>query len=53
VFAGCDDPRLGIYAATDSDGSLAVILINLSSEDVIRPVLVDVEDHDADFGLGV
>jgi hypothetical protein len=45
VFAGCDDPRLGIYAATDSDGSLAVIVINLSSEDVIRPVLVDVEDH--------
>jgi hypothetical protein len=45
VFTGCDDPGLGMYAATGANGSLAVILFNLGSEDVIRPVLVNGEDY--------
>ena len=46
VFAACDDPGLGIYAATDADDRLAVILINLGSEDVTRPVIIDSENYD-------
>jgi hypothetical protein len=46
VFAACDIPELGVYAATGPDGSLTTILINLGSEDVTRPVIIDGEDYD-------
>jgi hypothetical protein len=41
VFAGCDDLNLGIYAATDAEGSLAVVVVNLGSADQSRPVIVE------------
>jgi hypothetical protein len=41
VFAACDDPGLGIYAATGADGRLTIILINLGAEGVTRPVIID------------
>jgi hypothetical protein len=43
VFAGCDDPSLGIYAAMDNDGLLSVILVNLGSEEQARPLIIDGE----------
>lgn len=46
VFAACDVPELGIYAATGSGGGLTTILINLGSEDVSRPVIINGEDYD-------
>jgi len=46
VFAACDDPGLGVYAATGPDGRLTTILINLGSEAVTRPVIVDNENYD-------
>jgi hypothetical protein len=46
VFAACDDPGLGMYAATGSDGSLTAILINLGSEAVTRPVIIDGGNYD-------
>ena len=46
VFSACDDPGLGIYAATGADGRLTAILINLGSEDVTRPVIINGQDYD-------
>lgn len=40
VFAGCDHPNLGIYAAADKAGKLSVILINLSDTPLIRPLTI-------------
>ena len=45
VFAGCDDPQLGIYAATDPEGVLTIILVNLGSEDLERPIIIDGENR--------
>ena len=48
VFAECDVPELGIYAALSAEGSLRVILVNLGSEDITRPVFIEGEN----FTLG-
>ncbi len=44
VFAACDDPDLGIYAATGTEGGLAVIIVNLGSAAQNPPVLIEGED---------
>jgi hypothetical protein len=41
VFAGCDDARIGIYAALDQDSALTVILINLGESDIIKPLVIE------------
>jgi hypothetical protein len=41
VYAGCDAPDLGIYASTDSEGGLAIIIINLGSADQSIPVMIE------------
>ncbi len=43
VFAACDDPDLSIYAASDPESGLAVIIVNLGSEAQNPPVLVSDE----------
>ena len=45
VFAGCDDPSLGIYAATDPEGVLTIILVSLGPEDLERPIIIDGENR--------
>jgi hypothetical protein len=52
VFAGCDVPEVGVYAATGADGGLSVILINLSPEDVTRSVMIDGGNYDLISVLG-
>jgi hypothetical protein len=44
VFAGCDHPSLGVYAATHPEGSLTVILVNLDADDQALPLIVDAEN---------
>ena len=41
VFAGCDDPDLGIYASMNEDEGLSVILINLGNEAASQPLVIE------------
>lgn len=41
VFASCDNPRIGVYAALDQDDVLTVMLINLVEDDITRPLLIN------------
>ena len=41
VFSGCDEPSLGIYAATDIEGILSIILVNLGPEEQEQPLIID------------
>ncbi len=41
VFAGSDDPRVGVYAAMNDDDLLSVILVNLSPEEITMPLLIE------------
>jgi hypothetical protein len=45
VFAACDDSDLGMYAASGVDGRLTAILVNLGSEDVTLPVIIDSDNY--------
>ena len=40
VYAACDDARVGIYAARRDDGTLTVMLVNLSNEVISKPLVV-------------
>jgi hypothetical protein len=40
VYAGCDDPRIGIYAALDKEDVLTVMMVNLGADDLTRPLVI-------------
>jgi hypothetical protein len=41
VFAGCNDPQVGVYAAKDTDGGLSVIIVNLGEEFITQPLVIE------------
>ena len=41
VFSGCDDASLGMFAATDSEDLLSIILVNLGPDQQERPLVID------------
>ena len=41
VYSSSDDPDLSIYSARREDGSLTVIVINLSTEEKIMPIRIE------------
>jgi hypothetical protein len=41
VYAGCDDPRIGIYAALDKEDVLTVMMVNLGADDLTRPLVLE------------
>lgn len=41
VFSGCDDASLGIYAATDPEDILSIILVNLGPDQQERSLVID------------